>query len=143
MVSARKTLLPVCLTAFGFLLLYLFVRGWVEVGEERFWILSYLFTIPVAMAVLAIWALNRHRWAVRGLLGILTLAIVPVLLLQAVLLADRIYENPVTFRWVVPAILSAESLYIAVFPVEPHRQTRHQAKEKEFRNLAPTKASSP
>jgi putative effector of murein hydrolase LrgA (UPF0299 family) len=143
MANARKMVVPLSLTAFVLLLLYLFVRGWVEVGEERFWILLYLFSVPVAMAVLAIWALNRHTWTVRALVGILTLVIVPVVLVQAVLLADRIYENPATFRWVLPAILSAESFFIAVFPVEPHRHERHQEKRRELQNLASTKPSSP
>ena len=143
MANARKVVLPLSLTAFLLLLLYLFVRGWVEVGEERFWILLYLFTVPVAMAALAVWALNRHRWTARALLGILTLVIVPVVLVQAVLLADRIYESPATFRWAVPAILSAESFFIAVFPVEPHRHERHQEKHRQLKNVASAKPGSP
>ena len=78
MANARKVVLPLSLALFALLLLYLFVRGWVEVGEERFWILLYLFTVPVAMAALAVWAVNRHSWTVIGLLGIFTLVIVPV-----------------------------------------------------------------
>ena len=143
MASARRTVVLLSLTVFVLLLVYLFVRGWVEVGEERFWILLYLFTVPVAMAALAVWASNRHRWVVRGLLGILTLVIVPVLLVQAVLLADKVYENPATFRWVLPAVFGAESLFIAVFPVEPYRLERRQEKEQRLRNMASTKASSP
>jgi hypothetical protein len=141
MANARKVVLSLSLAAFGVLLLYLFVRGWVEVGEERFWILLYLFTVPVAMAALTVWALNRHSWTVRGLLGIFTLVIVPVVLVQAVLLADRIYENPGTFRWVVPTLLRAESFFIAVFPVEPHRHERHQEKQRQLR--ASAKPGSP
>jgi hypothetical protein len=143
MANARKVVLPLSGAVFVLLLLYLFVRGWVEVGEERFWILLHLFTVPVVVAVLAIWALNRHSWTVRALVGISTLVIVPVVLLQAVLLADRVYENPATFRLVVPAILNAESFFIAVFPVEPHRHERHREKRRELGNLASTKPSSP
>jgi hypothetical protein len=143
MVNARKRVLFVGIGAFVLVLLYVFVRGWVEVGEERFWILLFLFTVPVAMAVLAVWTMNQHSWVVRALLGVLTLIIVPVLLVQAALLADRIYENPVGFRLVLPAILKAEALFLAVFPVEPHRHARYQEKEKRFSSSATTKGSSP
>lgn len=132
MASARKVVPLLSLAAFVLLLLYLFVRGWVEVGEERFWILLFVFVVPVPMAVVVIWTFNRHTWVARALFGISTLIVVPVLLVQAVLLADRIYQNPSAFRWFVPAILKAEELYIGIFPVEPHRYERHQEKKRKL-----------
>jgi hypothetical protein len=136
MASARKVVPLLSLTAFVLLVLYLFVRGWVEVGEERFWILLFVFVVPLPMAALVMWTFNRHGWVARALFGIATLIVVPVLLVQAVLLADKIYQNPSTFRWFVPVILKAEALYIGIFPVEPHRYQRHEEKKRKLSALA-------
>jgi peptidoglycan/LPS O-acetylase OafA/YrhL len=112
-----------------------FIRASIEVGEERPWILLYLFSVPPATAGVLVWSLNRLRWPLRAGLGLAVLAIVAVLLVQSALLADRIYEDPTAFRPVLPAILCAESLYLDVFHADPERRTRHKEKTDRWRGI--------
>jgi len=135
----RKRLVVVPIVSFLvllFILVLVFVRASIEVGEERLWLWLYLFTVPAIMAVAIGWGLDSYTWPLRLALGVLTLVVVAVLLLQTTLFADKIYENPATFRSILPAILRAEACYLAVFTAEPDRYTRHKEKVKRWHDIS-------
>src|SRR3954467_8395531 len=92
--DVRKAVVSAGYFTFAIVLLYVFVRGWIEVGDERPWILLFVFTVPVFMAFVVAWTFRLQTWVVKAILGIATLIVAPVLLVQAALMADRIYENP-------------------------------------------------
>ncbi len=135
--DVRRTLLFAGYLAFAVVLLFVFVRGWVEVGEERFWIFWFLVTVPVFMAILVAFSFSVRTWTVKAILGIATLTVTPVLLVQTALLADTIYENPAGFRLIVPVILEAEVLYLAVFPMpDPRDDAWRQERRKRVASAA-------
>jgi hypothetical protein len=135
--DVRRTLLLAGYVAFVVVLLFVFVKGWVEVGEERFWIFSFLVTVPLFMAILVALSFSVRTWMVRALLGIATLIVTPVLLIQTALLADTIYENPAGFPLIVPVILEAEVLYLAVFPMpDPRDEAWRRERRKRVASAA-------
>jgi hypothetical protein len=118
-----------------FILILIFVRASIEVGEERLWLLLYLFIVPPVMALVVWWGVDCCKWPVRLVLSALALVIVGFLLVQTPLFADKIYENPGKFCSILPTIAQAEKLYLKVFSVDPDRYRRHNEKTQRWENM--------
>jgi hypothetical protein len=112
-----------------------FARASIEVGEERYWLVVWLFVVPPVIAVAFIWSFNTFAWLTRGLIGVAVLIGVAIALFQAALFADKVYEAPKTFRPLLPLILRAERAYLALFPTEAYRQRRHQEKAQRWEKI--------
>jgi len=128
--------LSVCALVLLSVLVIVFVRASIEVGEERLWLWLYLLAVPVLLALGLAWALSGYRWPIKLVAAAATLAIVAILLVQTVVLADKIYENPASFRPILPLILRAEALYLAIASADTDRYTRHIEKAKRWGEVA-------
>lgn len=115
--------------------LLVFVRASIEVGEERLWLYVWLFFMPPLAAAAVIWGFPNFTWPVRAMLGATAAVLVAVGLVLTALSADRVYEEPARFRFLLSPILRAEAAYLSVFRAEPHRHTRHKEKEQRWANL--------
>src|SRR5687768_6707675 len=132
--KSRRAMVGIGIAFIGLLLVlaFVFVRASIEAGEERFWLVVCLFTAPVLFGVLLVWSLSGLNWPARLGVGGVGLVIVAVLLVQAVGLADKVYEHPERFRPFLSTILRAESAYFAVFPAEAERHSRHKEKARRW-----------
>lgn len=133
--NSKMYLLAACIVMYLFVLIFVFIRSSIEVGEERVWLAPYLVVVPLILAASIIWAAGTFVWWLRLVFGILTLVIAPILLVQTALLADRVYENPERFSLLLPAIIKAENLYLSVYSVEADRYVRHEDKARRWREI--------
>lgn len=134
--TPRLSVLVASFIALLAVLAFVFVRASVEVGEERVWIFTFVLFAPAPVAAALVWSLNGLRWPSRLGTGAVALALVPVLLVQCLMLADKINSNPKAFRLVLPVVIGAESLYLRRMETDPWRHQRHEEKRERWRRAA-------
>lgn len=132
--SKRSISLSISLLALLVILMSVFARASIEVGGERVWIFLYLFFVPAPIGVIAAWGMVQFSRLQRSGIGLIVTVFVAVLLVQTALFADKVHENPKTFRFILPVAIKLEAYYLLIFSSDNETLIRHKEKTERWRS---------
>ena len=125
MVGRKVIVAALTCVAFVMVITHVFLRSFIEQGEERFWLFLYLIFVPIIAAGLVFYFLSATKFSNRMAVVLVVVSGLVLLIYQVPRLADLIGVGKVGQN-IYSYVVRAESAYLNLFSYEQHYHLLHK-----------------